>query len=71
MEQVTFTLSGMTCGHCIATVQKALSGVDGVQVEQVSINRATVGFDASRTSAAAIAEILDETGYAVRSSVAA
>ena len=36
MERVTFALSGMTCGHCVASVTKALKNIDGVRLEKVA-----------------------------------
>ena len=29
-ETITLTISGMTCMHCVAAVEKALAAVDGV-----------------------------------------
>ena len=65
MERVNFELSGMTCGHCVSSVTKALQGIDGVQVEKVAINRVTVGVDSGRTSSQAIAKRLSDVGYPV------
>jgi copper chaperone CopZ len=30
MSQSTYTVSGMTCGHCVASVTGEISGIDGV-----------------------------------------
>ena len=65
MERVNFELSGMTCGHCVSSVAKALQGIDGVQIEKVAINRVTVGVDSGRTSSQAIAKRLGDVGYPV------
>lgn len=65
MERVNFELSGMTCGHCVSSVTKALQGIDGVQIEKVAINRVTVGVDSGRTSSQAIAKRLGDVGYPV------
>ena len=70
MERVTFALTGMSCGHCVATVEKALSGVEGVTVEQVGINTATVELDPRVTSASLVAAVLDAAGYPVQTSAA-
>lgn len=71
MERINFALSGMTCGHCVASVEKALKTLDGAVVETVGINTATVGFDPARTSRAALAEAIENAGYNVVSSRAA
>lgn len=42
MKTVQLEVAGMSCGHCVHAVQEALSGVEGVSVESVSIGKATV-----------------------------
>lgn len=39
MGQVTLHISGMTCGHCVAAVKKALQAVSGVEEADVSLER--------------------------------
>ena len=63
MNRTTLKIDGMTCGHCVAAVRKALQEMDGVEVEQVAIGTATVAYDASRTSADAIANAVTDSGY--------
>ncbi|MGV3709769.1 MAG: heavy-metal-associated domain-containing protein [Gemmatimonas sp.] len=65
MEQTTFEISGMSCGHCIKAVDEALRALDGVEVQQVSIGAATVAFDAARITRAAIATAIEDAGYDV------
>lgn len=42
MEMLTMNISGMTCGHCVGQVTKALESLDGVEVEQVKVGSAAV-----------------------------
>ena len=65
MTQLTMDISGMTCGHCVSSVTRALKGLDGVAVEQVTLGKATLSYDASATSPARIAEAVEEEGYRV------
>lgn len=65
MERVTMKIDGMTCGHCVAQVTKALKDVDGVNVEQVKVGTATVSFDPSSTSEERITQAIEDQGYAV------
>ncbi len=37
MNQTILWIEGMTCGHCVQTVQKALAAVSGVQQAEVSL----------------------------------
>ncbi|WGW11935.1 heavy-metal-associated domain-containing protein [Saxibacter everestensis] len=34
----TYTVSGMTCGHCVASVTEELTAIDGVQAVNVDLN---------------------------------
>lgn len=63
MESLTLEVSGMSCGHCVARVDKALKSIPGVTVETVNIGTASVSFDPAKTSATAIAESVVEAGY--------
>ncbi|WP_298140089.1 heavy-metal-associated domain-containing protein [Acidiferrobacter sp.] len=40
MSTTTLRITGMTCGHCVAAVTKALQGVPGVESAQVNLERA-------------------------------
>jgi copper chaperone len=65
MSQATFEISGMSCGHCVKAVDKALSQAEGVIDRQVAIGSATVDFDADRIDIATIAQVIDDAGYPV------
>ena len=65
MESVTMQISGMSCGHCVARVQKALAGLDGVSVDQVAIGEARVQIDPARRSPADLARAVEAAGYTV------
>lgn len=63
MTSLTLSITGMTCGHCVAAVSSALKGVDGVQVEDVRIGSARVQYDESKVSPAQLARVVTEEGY--------
>ena len=65
MERITMKIEGMTCGHCVASVNNALKSLDGVQVEQIKVGSAAVSFDPARTSGDTIAQAIADEGYAV------
>lgn len=65
METVTIQISGMSCGHCVATVQKALAAVPGVVVQAVQIGSATVVIDPAIGSLSAAESAIDAAGYDV------
>ena len=65
MSELSMQISGMSCGHCVAAVKKALQSVAGVTVHDVVIGRAQIAFDAAQTSPALIVQAVEDEGYAV------
>jgi copper chaperone CopZ len=63
MEDLTLQIGGMSCGHCVARVQKALSTLDGVEVRNVGVGSAEMSYDPSRISPNRILEAVDAAGY--------
>ena len=49
-KQLTLPITGMTCANCVATVERNLKKMDGVQnaVVNLSSERATVDFDSAK-----------------------
>ena len=64
MSTATYTVEGMTCGHCVSSVTEEVSGVAGVTDVQVDLEsgRLTVQGDAD---AAAVRAAVEEAGYTV------
>ncbi|WP_420229417.1 heavy-metal-associated domain-containing protein [Psychrobacter sp. ER1] len=58
-------IDGMTCGGCVASVHTATADIDGLETITVDLadNLATVTFDDSKTSAEAIASVIDDAGF--------
>jgi copper chaperone CopZ len=65
MTKITLDITGMSCGHCVASVSRTLKGIEGVHVDEVRIGSATVEFDESKTTTAAVAKAVTDEGYAV------
>ena len=63
----SLAISGMSCGHCVSAVKKALANVPGVDVDHVEIGSATLHFDAAKTDIAHITQAVEDAGYAVTS----
>ena len=65
----TYTVSGMTCGHCVAAVREEVGKVDGVTGVEVELATGTVTVAADGpVDPAAIAAAVDEAGYEVTGS---
>lgn len=63
MQNLTLHIEGMSCGHCLNAVTKALAALDGVEIDLVKIGRAEVRFDPSKNDAAKIAAAVSDEGY--------
>jgi len=66
MEQTSLSIDGMSCGHCIAHVRKALAALPGVHVDDVAVGSATIHYDAGAATPEDIAKAVTSAGYAVR-----
>lgn len=65
MKTQELKIEGMTCGHCVMSVQKELAKLPGVKVEKVEIGKASVQFDETRVDQAMLANAVAEAGYRV------
>jgi copper chaperone len=64
MEHLTLKIDGMSCGHCVARVEKALMRLDGVHVNRVEVVAAEITYDPAKTPFARFREAIDDAGYA-------
>ncbi len=63
MTPLTLSINGMSCGHCLNAVRRALSDTAGVTVESVRIGRAEVQYDPAVTTPERIASAVTDAGY--------
>lgn len=63
MEKLDLAISGMSCGHCVGAVTKALEELDGVAVEKVGMGSAAVRYDPAVRSADDILDAVADAGY--------
>lgn len=62
----TLTIEGMSCGHCVSSVTRALTETEGVQVESVEIGTAKVTYDTDKTPRTKLIEAIEDIGFDVR-----
>lgn len=68
MASSTYTVTGMTCGHCVASVQKEIGRIDGVTGVEVDLASGRVQVEsANPVDRAAVAAAVDEAGYQLAS----
>lgn len=66
-KHFTLPITGMTCANCVATVERTLKKVNGVQIATVNLSseRATVEFDPSLTALPELIGRVERSGYGV------
>ncbi|MCT9144267.1 heavy-metal-associated domain-containing protein [Streptomyces violarus] len=64
MPATTYAVAGMSCGHCKATLTRAIGELDGVSGVDVDLGTGHVTVtSAAEPDDAVIAETVDEAGY--------
>ena len=64
MSTTTWTVTGMTCGHCVKAVTEEISTIVGVTDVAVELESGLVTVTAETDpSAEAVAAAVDEAGY--------
>ena len=66
-KQLTLPITGMTCANCVATVERNLKKLDGVQgaVVNLSSERATVDFEPSKLALTDVIARVNRAGYGI------
>jgi copper chaperone len=68
MSTVTLTVTGMTCGHCAASVREEVSSIDGVTGVDVDVSTGRLTIDSVRElDAQVIKNAVEEAGYQLAS----
>jgi copper ion binding protein len=64
MSTATYTVSGMTCEHCVASVTEEISEIDGVSAVDVQLASGAVTVtSAEPLDATAVRSAVEEAGY--------
>jgi copper ion binding protein len=63
--ETTYTVNGMTCGHCVLSVREEVGEVDGVTAVDVDLDSGRLVVSGSGVDAAAVRAAVAEAGYEV------
>lgn len=68
MENVTLTVTGMSCGHCVKAIEGSVGELNGVQSVNVHLDsgKVDVSYDSSEVTLDTIKETIDDQGYDVQ-----
>ncbi|WP_400153855.1 heavy metal translocating P-type ATPase [Candidatus Methanomassiliicoccus intestinalis] len=71
LSAVTYTVKGMTCASCVASIEKSLNAIEGVYSVNVNLgtSKVAVSFDEDRVSPKRIVEAIENAGFEVASEV--
>lgn len=67
MEQITLNVEGMSCGHCVNSIESNVGNLNGVKSVKVHLDKNIVDleFDASKISLEDIKSEIEDQGYDV------
>jgi copper chaperone len=63
MTESTYTVTGMTCGHCVQSVTEEVSAVPGVSDVDVTLETGRLVVRGEDVDEAAVRTAVDEAGY--------
>jgi copper chaperone len=64
MSESTYTVTGMTCGHCVSSVTEEVSQIDGVRDVEIDLATGQVTVTSDRDLAEdEVREAVTEAGY--------
>ncbi|MFT8322521.1 MAG: copper chaperone CopZ [Bacillus sp. (in: firmicutes)] len=68
MEKITLNVQGMSCGHCVKSIEGSVGELKGVSNVKVNLESGTVvvEFNANDVSLESIKETIDDQGYDVK-----
>lgn len=67
MTTKTYTVTGMTCGHCAASVEKELKTIPTVSEVQVDVDSGAVTVTSEHPlDIASVSAAIDEAGYTLK-----
>ncbi|GAA3417437.1 heavy-metal-associated domain-containing protein [Streptosporangium vulgare] len=65
MSTTTYTVTGMTCGHCVSSVKEEVGEVPGVTGVDVDLETGRVDVSGDSFDDAAVRAAVKEAGYEV------
>ena len=65
MANVVLKVEGMSCGHCVSSVETAVSSVGASGKVNLAEKKVTVEYDESKVSLDAIKAAIEDQGYDV------
>jgi copper chaperone len=67
MQTITLSVEGMSCNHCVNSIEGALGKLPGVESAKVDLSakQVSVTYDDTKVSVEKIKETIEDQGYEV------
>jgi len=65
LKETAITIGGMSCGHCVKRVKKALEALAGISKADVTIGKAVISYDEAKLSENEINKAIENAGYQI------
>lgn len=65
MNQVTLQVNGMSCMHCVNSIEGAMKALDADAKVNLADGTVTVAYDSGKLSLPSIKEAIEDQGYEV------
>ena len=65
MKTIELNVQGMSCGHCVNSIEKAMSNVGAKAEVDLKSRSVTVYFDETKLTLEMIKETIEDQGYQV------
>lgn len=67
MQHITLNVQGMSCGHCVNSIQQNVGQINGVQSVKVNLEegKVDVTFNSDAVSLKDIKDVIEDQGYDV------
>lgn len=67
-NQITLQVQGMTCGHCVKSVENSVGGMNGVERVLVELTNGTVAveYNENEVNVQEIKDTIEDQGYTVQ-----
>ena len=65
-NQVTLNVQGMSCGHCVKSIENSVGAINGVEKVNVQLNNGTVDVEFNNdVDVKKITDTIEDQGYSV------
>lgn len=65
MQQTTLHVQGMSCGHCVSSIEGSVGKLNGIESVKVHLEegKVDVAFDSNVVSLKEITDVIEDQGY--------